>query len=119
VPNTAGAWMDLWLGAARFGARVRAGRGTVGGGPALALELGAMGAASHGVGSPGRGRAAFVAAAPGAFGTVRLGTVRLGLEAALVLPFSRPSFRVDGVGAVFRTAPASGRLALTLEYLFR
>lgn len=95
--------------------------------PIAALELGGCAgggvslvpASSDGASAPGSGLAVLGEASAGGLGRLRVGGpvwVRLSLDAAL--PLTRPSFVVDGVGALHRPAIVSGRGALGLEVAF-
>ena len=88
-------------------------------GPCLALEGGAMSAESFGVRVPGRTTEPWLAARAGARLNVQLSRgVNLALALEAAVPLRRPSFVIEGVGAVHQPAPVSARTSLAVEWAF-
>jgi hypothetical protein len=115
---TASGRVGLWaVGAA---ARWAAVRGGLSAGPSAALEIGWATGEGDGVSDPARGGGLWMAARGGAFATVEVvDWLALHASAEAVVPLSRPSFVLDGVGEVFEPAVVSGRLGLGAEARFR
>ena len=94
-------------------------RGSVEVAPCMAVEVGRLHAVGFGVTDPGAGAALW-----GAWrGGLHVGwptTGRLGVSgrAEVVVPFVRPRFVLENVGAVHRPAPVGGRLLAGVEYRF-
>jgi hypothetical protein len=73
-------------------------------------------ASSDGASAPGSALAALGELGGGGLGLVRVaGPVSLRLSLSVAAPLTRPSFVVDGVGALHRPALASGRASVGLE----
>ncbi len=87
--------------------------------PAVRFELGRLHAASFGVSEPGEGAAIFAGIGIGGRVSVRL-TRRtysvLGLDG--IVPITRPTFVVNGVGDALTPAPVVVRLATGFEWRF-
>lgn len=112
----------LWLFTGSLGARRDFGLsdGAVGVAlsPVLSLEAGAMRARGFGVTNPGDNVGFWLAPRAGVALSLTFGALRLSLRAEAVVPLSRPSFVVDGVGPLHTAPFISGRGALGLELLF-
>ena len=88
-------------------------------GPCVAFELGRLHAEGFGVTSQGSGSALWSALQGGglfAWSAVSRLAVVARLDAAV--PFARPTFVLEGLGAAFRTSPVVGRATLGLEVRF-
>jgi hypothetical protein len=83
--------------------------------PCVALEIGRMHAEALDAFENDEGGAAWIAARPGAGGTVLLpGSIALRLRVEAVIPFARPRFHVDQA-TIHEPGPA-GRAALSVEF---
>jgi hypothetical protein len=88
-------------------------------GPCTALELGTLRGEGEGVSDPGRGRALWAAVAGGVQAGMRLmGPWFLTLRVEALVPLARPTFLLEGIGAVHRPSAAVGRVGLGLEVGF-
>jgi len=80
------------------------------------LEAGALLGRSYGVTQPASGASPWVAPALGAAAVWHLGrrlSMRLALEG--LAPLERKTFEIDGLGAIFRPPPVTGRTLLGLD----
>jgi hypothetical protein len=88
-------------------------------GPCAFVDVGGMGAQGFGVSREQQRTAVWLAAGAAGFVKWNVGRrVALLLELGALAPFFRPSFVLDNVGHVFRTAPVSGRANLGMELRF-
>jgi hypothetical protein len=88
-------------------------------GPAAGVELGRIHAEAFGVSNPGEATVLWAAATAGALAGWSFEpplALRLGIEA--VVPFKRPRWVIEGVGAVDQPGPVGGRARLGLEARF-
>ncbi len=87
--------------------------------PCVAFELGRLHAKGFGVESPDEGEALWLAARVGASFVWRpQQRFALSVQAGAVFPFSRPSFTIEGAGAVFRSSTVAGRFSFGAEVRF-
>lgn len=87
--------------------------------PCAAFELGRIHAKGFGIDAPGDGAALWSAVRAGGLFVWRLADrvgIDLRLEAAI--PLARPSFVIEGLGTVHRSAPVAGRASLGAELRF-
>jgi hypothetical protein len=87
-------------------------------GPTLGVEVGRARARGQGVSESLEGRAPWFAGSLGALATLRAGSVALTIDAALVVPFTRPSFVIEGAGTVHTPAALALRAGLSAEVRF-
>jgi hypothetical protein len=88
-------------------------------GPCLAAEVGQLSAESSGVRAPGQVDQPWLAALGGVGFWLPLGeSARLTSSLWVVVPLRRPSFVIEGVGAIHQPRPAGGRVALGLAWRF-
>jgi len=106
--------VDLGVrGCARLGARFTFGS-------CLGAELDRAHARGFGVTSPGEATRLWIAARGGAELGLRISDVMfVPLHVDAIVPFSRPTFALENVGAVFRPAPVGVRASLGLTLHFR
>ena len=87
--------------------------------PCAALEIGRLHAAGFGVSAPDQGSALWTAArAGGRLGWWPWPSFGIVIRAEAAVPFARPRFVLDNLGAVHRPGPVSGRLGGGLEARF-
>jgi membrane-associated protease RseP (regulator of RpoE activity) len=87
-------------------------------GPTRGVEVGRARGRGHGVSESLEGRAPWFAGSLGALATLRAGAVAFTIDAALVVPFTRPSFVIEGAGTVHTPAALALRAGLSAEVRF-
>ncbi len=88
-------------------------------GPCLAFEVGRLRADGFGATSSGSGSALWSALqAGGLFAWSPISRLAAVFRLDAAVPFARPTFVIDGLGAVYRSAPVVGRATLAVEVRF-